>query len=155
MDLISIKEFCRLKKEGKHSVDELLKMHLGFDIKEKVVVHRFGCLVRTYTRDSYECEGIKKADGSVSLIVTPPKNVQNDKYMSSYGLVVYIGPTAFNDKEIFPYGPTFEVGDIVNFDKQETQRADLNGVPFRFIVDERVKMTIKDVEAITFDDKLY
>ena len=130
-------------------------MHLGFDIEKVATVHRYGALVRTYTRNSTEGGKLRRQDGTASLLDSPAINVANDKYMSSYGLVVFIGKTAFQDKDIFPYGPTFELGDLVAFDKLMAQRVDLNGIPFRIIIDEKIKMTIHELEAITFDEKPY
>jgi co-chaperonin GroES (HSP10) len=89
--------------------------------------------------DTFGESGIIKAD----------QTMKHETILSMVGLVLDMGPQAYNDKERFPDGPWCEQGDYVMFRMNSGTRFKVAGQEYRLINDDTVEATVADPSAIT------
>ena len=82
-----------------------------------------------------------KTEGGVYL---PDELKQREQTASIIGLVLKVGPAAYQDPDKFPDGPYCKVGDFVMFRSYSGTRFKLAGREFRIINDDTVEALIAD-----------
>lgn len=80
--------------------------------------------IKLYVRDE-EMRSIKRDDGTEVRLVIPQSSLDEDKYQSVTGLVISVGPQAYQGKNVdgserFPLGPWCRVGDFVVIPRYES-----------------------------------
>jgi co-chaperonin GroES (HSP10) len=89
--------------------------------------------------------------GNAGIIIKPDELVDKETTASIVGLVISMGPDAYNDDKKFPSGPYCQIGDWVSFRAYSGTRFKLNGAgeqEFRMINDDQVEAILPDPTAI-------
>lgn len=81
-------------------------------------------------------------------IVLSTNMVRQETTASILGLVVKVGPDAYNDKEKFPSGPWCQEGDWVMFKSYAGVRFKVGAQEFRLINDDTVEAVVSDPASI-------
>ena len=89
--------------------------------------------------DTYEGSSVLKSEKDKDL----------DHIMSIIGLVMDVGPQAYNDKERFPNGPLCKQGDYVMFRMNSGTRFKLGGMEYRLMNDDSIEAVVSDPRGIT------
>ena len=89
--------------------------------------------------------GQGKTKGGVLL---SDKTVEETQIATNVGLVLSIGPDAYNDKERFPNGPWCKEKDWVIFARYAGSRLNIEGGELRILNDDEILGTTDDPESI-------
>ena len=89
--------------------------------------------------------GQGKTKGGVLL---SDKTVEETQIATNVGLVLAIGPDAYNDKERFPNGPWCKKNDWVIFARYAGSRLNIEGGELRILNDDEILGTTDDPESI-------
>lgn len=96
-------------------------------------------LIAIYIRPEKTAGGIWK----------PQTNTQEDMWQGKVGLVVKLGPNAFEDDENFQfYGQKAAVGDWVVFKVGDAWSVQVGGFPCRLVSDSNIRMKTNDPQLI-------
>lgn len=78
-------------------------------------------------------------------------NIQEDAYQSKVGLVVKMGPTAFEDDSQTTYdGQRVDVGDWIVYTVKDGAQLIINDVHCRLLGPQHVRMRLKNPDMVTF-----
>ena len=89
--------------------------------------------------------------GKAGIIIKPDDLIDKETTASIVGMVVALGPDAYQDKSKFPTGPYCQLGDWVSFRSYSGTRFKLNGAKdqeFRMINDDQIEALLPDPTAI-------
>ena len=89
--------------------------------------------------------GQGKTKGGVLL---SDKTVEETQIATNVGLVLSVGPDAYNDKERFPNGPWCKKKDWVIFARYAGSRLNIEGGELRILNDDEILGTTDDPESI-------
>ena len=89
--------------------------------------------------------GQGKTKGGVLL---SDQTVEESQVATNVGLVLAIGPDAYNDKERFPNGPWCKEKDWVIFARYAGSRLNIEGGELRILNDDEILGTTNDPESI-------
>jgi co-chaperonin GroES (HSP10) len=89
--------------------------------------------------ETYAGTGIKKSN----------KVIYEEYILSSIGLVMDLGDTAYQDKDRFPTGPWCKPGDYVMFRANSGTRFRFNGLEYRLMNDDSIEAVVPDPRAVT------
>ena len=81
-------------------------------------------------------------------IILSDKTVTESQIATNCGLVMDIGPDAYNDKDKFPHGPWCKKKDWVLFARYAGSRIYIDGGEIRVLNDDEILGTIEDPEDI-------
>ena len=81
-------------------------------------------------------------------IILSDKTVTESQIATNCGLVMDIGPDAYNDKDKFPNGPWCKKKDWVLFARYAGSRINIDGGELRVLNDDEILGTIEDPEDI-------
>ena len=83
-----------------------------------------------------------------SGIVKSEKTLNEERIMSTMGVVLDMGDEAYSDKERFPNGPWCKVGDFVMFRPHTGTRFTVNGQNLRLLNDDSIEAVVADPRGI-------
>lgn len=86
------------------------------------------------------------APNKIGSILVPDKVVGEDEYQGKCGLILKMGPLAFNYEDYV--GPQFQVGDWAIFWVGDAKMMTINGTPCRMVRDDHLRMKIADPRQI-------
>ena len=81
-------------------------------------------------------------------VILSDKTVEETQIATNVGLVLAIGPDAYNDKERFPNGPWCKKKDWVIFARYAGARLNIEGGELRILNDDEILGTTDDPENI-------
>ena len=81
-------------------------------------------------------------------VILSDKTVEETQIATNVGLVLAIGPDAYNDKERFPNGPWCKKKDWVIFARYAGSRLNIEGGELRILNDDEILGTTDDPESI-------
>ena len=81
-------------------------------------------------------------------VILSDKTVEEAQVATNVGLVLAIGPDAYNDKERFPNGPWCKEKDWVIFARYAGSRLNIEGGELRILNDDEILGTTNDPESI-------
>ena len=81
-------------------------------------------------------------------VILSDKTVEETQIATNVGLVLAIGPDAYNDKERFPNGPWCKKKDWVIFARYAGSRLNIEGGELRILNDDEILGTTDDPENI-------
>ena len=81
-------------------------------------------------------------------VILSDKTVEETQIATNVGLVLAIGPDAYNDKERFPNGPWCKEKDWVIFARYAGSRLNIEGGELRILNDDEILGTTDDHENI-------
>ena len=90
-------------------------------------------------------KGAGKTKGGVYL---SDKTIQETQIATNVGLVLKVGPDAYNDKDRFPNGPWCQEKDWVVFARYAGSRLNIEGGELRILNDDEILGTVEDPESI-------
>ncbi len=90
-------------------------------------------------------KGKGKTKGGVYLT---EKAIEETQISTNVGLVLKVGPDAYNDKERFPNGPWCQEKDWVVFARYAGSRLNIEGGELRILNDDEILGTVEDPESI-------
>ena len=90
-------------------------------------------------------QGTGKTKGGVIL---SDKTVQETQIAANVGLVLKVGPDAYNDANRYPNGPWCKKNDWVIFAKYAGSRLNIEGGELRLLNDDEILGVVEDPESI-------
>ena len=81
-------------------------------------------------------------------VILSDKTVEETQIATNVGLVLAVGPDAYNDKERFPNGPWCKKNDWVIFARYAGSRLNIEGGELRILNDDEILGTTDDPESI-------
>jgi len=81
-------------------------------------------------------------------VILSDQTVEETQVATNVGLVLAIGPDAYNDKERFPNGPWCKKDDWVIFARYAGSRLNIEGGELRILNDDEILGTTDDPESI-------
>ena len=84
-----------------------------------------------------------------SGIVKADRTLNEERILSTMGIVLDMGGEAYSDKERFPNGPWCKVGDFVMFRPNSGTRFRVNGQELRLLNDDSIEAVVPDPKGIT------
>ena len=81
-------------------------------------------------------------------VILSDKTVEETQIATNVGLVLSVGPDAYNDKERFPNGPWCKEKDWVIFARYAGSRLNIEGGELRILNDDEILGTTDDPENI-------
>jgi len=117
------------EKKKKEEIPEASKLPVPTGLRILVLPHR----------------GKGKTKGGVIL---SDKTVEETQIATNVGLVLSVGPDAYNDKERFPNGPWCKEKDWVIFARYAGSRLNIEGGELRILNDDEILGTTDDPESI-------
>ena len=81
-------------------------------------------------------------------VILSDKTVEETQIATNVGLVLAIGPDAYNDKDRFPNGPWCKEKDWVIFARYAGSRLNIEGGALRILNDDEILGTTDDPESI-------
>ena len=124
-----VKQLEKEKKKKEKQIPEASKLPIPTGWRILVLPHR----------------GQGKTKGGVLL---SDKTVEETQIATNVGLVLSIGPDAYNDKERFPNGPWCKEKDWVIFARYAGSRLNIEGGELRILNDDEILGTTDDPENI-------
>lgn len=115
----------------------------GVTFREQNNLTRYFAVVKIFIRPE-ELKEITTDTGEKKTLYLPDTVRAEDKYLSCAGLVVALGPQAFQDKEGNPRGCSYRVGDWVVFPRTDIIRVDFCGIALGVMTDDRAVIITKD-----------
>jgi len=87
--------------------------------------------------------------GKLALIERPDENIEEDLWQSKVGLVIKLGPLAFQDDDTTKFhGQKVDVGEWCGFRVGDSWMLDIGGVACRLVADSNVKLKLRDPNCI-------
>ena len=123
------KQVKKEKKKKEKQIPEASKLPIPTGWRILVLPHR----------------GQGKTKGGILL---SDKTVEETQIATNVGLVLAIGPDAYNDKERFPNGPWCKKKDWVIFARYAGSRLNIEGGELRILNDDEILGTTDDPESI-------
>ena len=124
-----VKQLEKEKKKKEKQIPEASKLPIPTGWRILVLPHR----------------GQGKTKGGVLL---SDKTVEETQIATNVGLVLSVGPDAYNDKERFPNGPWCKEKDWVIFARYAGSRLNIEGGELRILNDDEILGTTDDPENI-------
>jgi co-chaperonin GroES (HSP10) len=124
-----VKQLEKEKKKKEEAIPEASKLPVPTGWRILVLPHR----------------GKGKTKGGVIL---SDKTVEETQIATNVGLVLAIGPDAYNDKERFPNGPWCKEKDWVIFARYAGSRLNIEGGELRILNDDEILGITDDPESI-------
>ena len=124
-----VKQLEKEKKKKEKQIPEASKLPIPTGWRILVLPHR----------------GQGKTKGGVLL---SDKTVEETQIATNVGLVLAVGPDAYNDKERFPNGPWCKEKDWVIFARYAGSRLNIEGGELRILNDDEILGTTDDPESI-------
>ena len=124
-----VKQLEKEKKKKEKQIPEASKLPIPTGWRILVFPHR----------------GQGKTKGGVLL---SDKTVEETQIATNVGLVLAVGPDAYNDKERFPNGPWCKEKDWVIFARYAGSRLNIEGGELRILNDDEILGTTDDPENI-------
>ena len=124
-----VKQLEKEKKKKEKQIPEASKLPIPTGWRILVLPHR----------------GKGKTKGGVIL---SDKTVEETQIATNVGLVLAVGPDAYNDKERFPNGPWCKEKDWVIFARYAGSRLNIEGGELRILNDDEILGTTDDPENI-------
>ena len=124
-----VKQLEKEKKKKEKQIPEASKLPIPTGWRILVLPHR----------------GQGKTKGGVLL---SDKTVEETQIATNVGLVLAIGPDAYNDKDRFPNGPWCKEKDWVIFARYAGSRLNIEGGELRILNDDEILGTTDDPENI-------
>ena len=124
-----VKQLEKEKKKKEKQIPEASKLPIPTGWRILVLPHR----------------GQGKTKGGVLL---SDKTVEETQIATNVGLVLAIGPDAYNDKERFPNGPWCKEKDWVIFARYAGSRLNIQGGELRILNDDEILGITDDPESI-------
>ena len=90
-------------------------------------------------------KGKKKTKGGIIL---SDKTVEESQIAANVGLVLKVGPDAYNDESRFPNGAWCKKNDWVIFARYAGSRLNIEGGELRLLNDDEILGVVKDPESI-------
>jgi co-chaperonin GroES (HSP10) len=84
-----------------------------------------------------------------SGIVKADRTLNEERILSTMGIVLDMGGEAYSDKERFPNGPWCKIGDFVMFRPNSGTRFKVNGQELRLLNDDSIEAVVPDPKGIT------
>jgi co-chaperonin GroES (HSP10) len=84
-----------------------------------------------------------------SGIVKADRTLNEERILSTMGIVLDMGGEAYSDKERFPNGPWCNIGDFVMFRPNSGTRFKVNGQELRLLNDDSIEAVVPDPKGIT------
>jgi co-chaperonin GroES (HSP10) len=84
-----------------------------------------------------------------SGIVKADRTLNEERILSTMGIVLDMGKEAYSDKERFPSGPWCSIGDFVMFRPNSGTRFKVNGQELRLLNDDSIEAVVPDPKGIT------
>ncbi len=84
-----------------------------------------------------------------SGIVKADRTLNEERILSTMGIVLDMGAEAYSDKERFPTGPWCKIGDFVMFRPNSGTRFKVNGQELRLLNDDSIEAVVPDPKGIT------
>jgi co-chaperonin GroES (HSP10) len=84
-----------------------------------------------------------------SGIVKADRTLNEERILSTMGIVLDMGAEAYSDKERFPTGPWCKIGDFVMFRPNSGTRFRVNGQELRLLNDDSIEAVVPDPKGIT------
>lgn len=82
-------------------------------------------------------------------IIRPDENIHEDLYQGKVGLVLKLGPMAFQDDDVTKfYGQKAEPGEWVVYRVGDAWSLTVRGIACRLVADSQIKMKLSDPEAV-------
>lgn len=129
--------------KSKDMIDKLFTDLCGKPLSPNFRLTRYFVAVRIYVRPE-ELKEIDGADGKKHVIYLPDSVRAEDRYQSCTGMVVAVGPQAFQDKDGKPRGQKYNIGDFLLFPRTDIIRVDFCGVPLGIMTDDRAIAVIPE-----------
>ena len=123
-----VKQLEKEKKKKEKQIPEASKLPIPTGWRILVLPHR----------------GQGKTKGGVLL---SDKTVEETQIATNVGLVLAVGPDAYNDKERFPNGPWCKEKDWVIFARYAGSRLNIEGGELRILNDDEILVTTDDPES--------
>ena len=124
-----VKQLEKEKKKKEKQIPEASKLPIPTGWRILVLPHR----------------GQGKTKGGVLL---SDKTVEETQIATNVGLVLAVGPDAYNDKERFPNGPWCKEKDWVIFARYAGSRLNIQGGELRILNDDEILGITDDPESI-------
>lgn len=115
----------------------------GVTFREHARLTRYFAALKIYVRPE-EMKEITREDGTKATIYLPDSVRAEDRYQSCCGLVVAVGPQAFQDKDGKPKGCSWSVGDWLVFPRTDVIRIDFCNIPLGIMTDDRAVIVTDD-----------
>ena len=84
-----------------------------------------------------------------SGLVKADRTLNEERILSTMGIVLDMGKEAYSDKDRFPNGPWCSVGDFVMFRPNSGTRFKVNGQELRLLNDDSIEAVVPDPKGIT------
>ena len=84
-----------------------------------------------------------------SGLVKADRTLNEERILSTMGIVLDMGAEAYSDKERFPNGPWCSIGDFVMFRPNSGTRFKVNGQELRLLNDDSIEAVVPDPKGIT------
>jgi len=84
-----------------------------------------------------------------SGIVKADRTLNEERILSTMGIVLDMGAEAYSDKERFPNGPWCKIGDFVMFRPNSGTRFKVNGQELRLLNDDSIEAVVPDPKGVT------
>lgn len=81
-------------------------------------------------------------------IIRPDANIQEDVWQGKAGLVLKLGPDAFEDTPDYKFSRKIKVGEWCVFHVGDASSVNINHVPCRYIRDVNIRMVVKDPNIV-------
>jgi co-chaperonin GroES (HSP10) len=118
-----------LAKDPKQALSDAVGDLSGYDIFHNQV------LVTVYVRPNITAGGILR----------PDENIKEDEYQGKVGLVVKLGPAAFQDTDDETFnGQSLQIGDWVVFRTGDGWQLTIRDTACRILTDRTIRMRIKN-----------
>lgn len=115
----------------------------GVTFNECAKPTRYFAVVKIFIRPE-EMKTIQVEGGGTQTLYLPDTVRAEDKYQSCVGLVVSLGPQAFQDKDGNPRGSLYRVGDWVVFPRTDIIRIDFRGIALGVMTEDRAVLVVTD-----------
>lgn len=84
-----------------------------------------------------------------SGIVKADRTLNEERILSTMGIVLDMGAEAYSDKDRFPNGPWCKIGDFVMFRPNSGTRFKVNGQELRLLNDDSIEAVVPDPKGVT------
>ena len=112
----------------------------GLTWREHARLTRYFCAVKIYIRP----DEIKLGPNGEHSLILPESVRAEDRYQSCVGLVIALGPQAFQDKDGNARGSKYKTGDWIVFARTDIVRVDFCGIPVGIMTDDRSLLVTDD-----------
>lgn len=143
---VSVTSLIELE-EAEDAIHQVEKV-LGFECPNTLAYY----ITIKLWHEEFEDGRLLNADGSKSSIIADPQYLERmreaGRYKACAGLVIGIGPDAFQDAEKFPTGPACRIGDFVTFKLHNADQSIYKGFAVCDIPDDKLMKVINDPKDV-------